>query len=568
MKFLSSQINYFLTQGQMRRNLKALVKYIVFLFAVIAAYTVLFHLIMLYAEGREFSWITGLYWTLTVMSTLGFGDITFSSDVGRAFTIVVLLSGIVLLLIMLPFAFIRFFYAPWIEATLRVRCPREAPPDIKGHVVICRYDTIAANLIKRLRHRDIPYFVIEPDPDAALQLFNDGIFVVNNEVDSTLTYNLLRVQTARAIVANADDATNTNITLTVREIAPDIPVFAVAENGDSIDILELAGATRVLPFKRLLGENLANRINANGKRVHFVRKLDDLNVVEFTVNDTPLESVKIKDAGIRERSGANIVGVWERGVLRPTEPEKVLGELSVPVCVGTAEQVKKLEELLCSGDRERPAGPVLVIGGGKVGRAAARALHSSGVPVHIVDRSEALCKKLESISERVTIGDAADIKTITRAGINESSLVILSTNDDAINIYLAVYCRRLNPDVRIVSRATHERNREAMHRAGADFVLSYANLGAETILSLILGRDPVLIGGGVEFFTVRLPHSLVGLTLAESGIGALTGLIVLAIDTNGEKINNPPPSTVLAEGAKLTLLGTTEQWGKFNTRFD
>ena len=46
------------------------------------------------------------------MSTLGFGDITFHSDLGRLFSLIVLLSGVVLLLIMLPFAFIRYFYAP------------------------------------------------------------------------------------------------------------------------------------------------------------------------------------------------------------------------------------------------------------------------------------------------------------------------------------------------------------------------------------------------------------------------------------------------------------------------
>jgi hypothetical protein len=50
---------------------------------------------MLYAEGRYHSWITGLYWTLPVMTTLGFGDITFASDIGRLFSIIVLLSGIV-----------------------------------------------------------------------------------------------------------------------------------------------------------------------------------------------------------------------------------------------------------------------------------------------------------------------------------------------------------------------------------------------------------------------------------------------------------------------------------------
>ena len=51
------------------------------------------------------------------------------------------------------------------------------------------------------------------------------------------------------------------------------------------------------------------------------------------------------------------------------------------------------------------------------------------------------------------------------------SSVLLTTNDDAMNIYLAIYCRRLNPGLRIVSRITHERNVEAIHRAGADFVL-------------------------------------------------------------------------------------------------
>ncbi|MEL7061859.1 MAG: potassium channel family protein, partial [Acidobacteriota bacterium] len=112
MKFLGSQLTYLLTERETRRNLKALAQFLAFLLLVIVIFSIAFHVIMERVEGRSFSWITGLYWTLTVMSTLGFGDITFESDVGRLFSVVVLLSGIVLLLIVLPFAFIRFFYAP------------------------------------------------------------------------------------------------------------------------------------------------------------------------------------------------------------------------------------------------------------------------------------------------------------------------------------------------------------------------------------------------------------------------------------------------------------------------
>src|SRR5690554_4771828 len=162
MKFVTSQLAYYLSDRDFKRNSKILLKYLVLLGVVIIVFTILFHVIM-EIEGQNHSWVTGLYWTLTVMSTLGFGDITFQSDLGRLFSIVVLLSGIMLLLIVLPFAFIRFFYAPWLEAQIRTRAPRRVPTGTAGHVILCAYDTLAPGLIARLEQEDIPYFFIETD---------------------------------------------------------------------------------------------------------------------------------------------------------------------------------------------------------------------------------------------------------------------------------------------------------------------------------------------------------------------------------------------------------------------
>jgi len=566
-KILATQISYFLNQNQLRRNVGALLQYVFFLLAVIAVFTVLFHVIMIYGEGREYSWITGLYWTLTVMSTLGFGDITFHSDLGRAFTILVLLTGIVLLLIMLPFAFIRFFYAPWIEAQIHIQCPRSAPPNMTGHVIICRYDSIAPNLIKRLQHRDIPYFVIESDSAAAVALHNEGISVVQGDVDSSDTYERLRVGEARLIFANAADTINSNITLTIRDVAPDVTVVASAENEDSIDILELSGATTVLPLKKMLGENLANRVNAGGKRSHIVRDLGAWTVVEFTVNNTQFEGQKLRDTKIRELAGVNIVGVWERGRLLPAAPDMTLSELSVPVAVGTKGQAQKLDELLALHETEALPGSVLVIGGGKVGCSAAAALKEKGLTVFVVDCDPELLGGLKHVADRVTIGDAADRETLMRGGLTEASLVILSTNDDAVNVYLSIYCRRLNPDIRIVSRITHEKNLEAIHRAGTDFVLSYATLGAEAILAAVLGREPLIMGEEVEIFNVAVPPSLAGRTLSESGIGALTGLVVLAVESGHQTNASPFPSTELPADGRLTVLGTPLQLMSFKKQF-
>jgi len=76
---------YVLQNKELKQNLPILLKYIGVLVAVVVMFTVVFPFTMLNAEGEEHSWITGLYWTLTVMSTLGFGNITFQTDSGRLF---------------------------------------------------------------------------------------------------------------------------------------------------------------------------------------------------------------------------------------------------------------------------------------------------------------------------------------------------------------------------------------------------------------------------------------------------------------------------------------------------
>jgi voltage-gated potassium channel len=145
--------------------------------------------------------------------------------------------------------------------------------------------------------------------------------------------------------------------------------------------------------------------------------------------------------------------------------------------------------------------------------------------------------------------------------------VVLTTHDDAVNIYLSVYCRRLRPDIRIVSRITHERNLDAITRAGADFVLGEASLGSEIVFSRVLGREMVILGEGVELFYQPVPRVLKDQTLAESGIGARTGLTVIAIEENGAVVTNPQAGDHLHAGARLIMIGSVSQRDEFARRF-
>jgi voltage-gated potassium channel len=118
--------------------------------------------------------------------------------------------------------------------------------------------------------------------------------------------------------------------------------------------------------------------------------------------------------------------------------------------------------------------------------------------VHLIERNEALKDSLEGIADNLFLGDAASRELLEKAGLEETPAVLLTTNDDGMNIYLAVYCRRLRPDLRIVSRITHERNMESIQRAGADMALSYASLGVQTLYSMIMGQDLVFLGEGLS----------------------------------------------------------------------
>jgi Trk K+ transport system NAD-binding subunit len=111
--------------------------------------------------------------------------------------------------------------------------------------------------------------------------------------------------------------------------------------------------------------------------------------------------------------------------------------------------------------------------------------------------------------------------------------------------------------LRIISRITHEKNIEAIYRAGADFAISYASLGAEEVFAQLHSRELLILGEGFELFCVLVPKSLAGRTLRESEISARTGLSVIGIQQNGRMITRPSESTQLSADSELVVLGST-----------
>ena len=567
MNTISSQLSALLEGGgKMRNRIAPFARYIALLATFVVTYGLIFHWIMA-REGQDHSWFTGIYWALTVMSTLGFGDITFQTDLGRAFSSVVLLTGVVMLIIILPFLFIQLVYAPWLEERARHRVWRlqHVPSDVSSHVIICKNDPIAEGLVRRLEHIGIPAYIIEPDADRAVAMHDAGLPVVTGEIDSVETLRRAGVDRARLLVANASDTVNSNIVPTARAVSETVEIVALADVVDSVDVLELSGADHVLQLPAQLGEHLANRARSGSAHANRIGRCHGLVLAEFPVHDTPLQNRSPSDSQLTNFTGVSIAAVWEGGNLRPPDAEKALTPLCIPVVLGSEDQLRELDEVLAIYDVNPH--PVLIIGGGKVGRAAGRALKARGVPVHIVERNASLAPKIEGIPDQLFIGDAADRQVLDRAGIADAPSVLLTTHDDAMNVYLTVYCRRLNADARVLTRVTHKRNVEAIQRAGADFVLSYASFGIQTIFAIVRSREATVLGEKINLFYIALPPSLAGRRLGETHIAAQTGLIVIAVEKDGTVTSGPEADYVLAEGSELVALGSVAQRDLFESAF-
>jgi Trk K+ transport system NAD-binding subunit len=561
MKFLPAQLIFLLQDRKTRRNIRSLAEFALFLIILVVVYSYLFHVIMAH-EGRDFSTITGFYWTLTVMSTLGFGDITFHSDLGRFFSIVVLLSGIILLLVMLPFTFIQFFYAPWLEAQNKSRVPRHLPPEASNHIIITCYDPIAIALVKRLKQYGHDYVLIVPEVQTALDLVDQGYKVLVGELDDSDTYTRAQVAQAALVVALNDDMKNTSIVYTVREIAPLVPIVANADMDDSVDILQLAGCSHVFQFMNMLGHSLARRTLGARTRSNIIGRFETLVIAEAPAMRTLLVGKSIRDIGLRQATGITIVGLWNRGRFTLPHPETVIESNMVLVLAGSEEQLASYSSYMGETDTVSSA-PSLILGGGRVGKAAVSTLKEQGMPYRIVEKNP----RVGEDKENCILGSAADHQTLIKAGIDRAPSVFITTHNDDVNIYLTIYCRRLRPDIQIISRATLDRNINVLHAAGADLVMSHASMAANTIINILTPDRVLMLTEGLNIFRCRVHHDLVGKNLLTSGIRESTGCSVIAV-FRGDRLHiNPDPNEMLAGDDEILLIGTAASEKAFVAKY-
>jgi voltage-gated potassium channel len=313
--------------------------------AILAAGTIGFH------HTLDEDWADALYRAVVTASLFGLD----SRPEGRG------AETLTLFLVFAGVAIFAYLAALIVEAITRgvvtgaiaERRRRRAIDQLRDHYIICGYGRVGRQVGDEFNDADVPFVVLDFSPEALEAARENSVLYIEGngtEDEDLAAAGLFR---ARGLVASSDsDADNLYITLSARSQRPDLFIVARASDTDAAKKLRLAGADRVVEPYSTAGKEMAKLV-LKPQVAAFLDLVSatggaDLRFEEIVVDQTSRPSGRsIKELDVRGQTGALIIALRKRdGTFDTTpNPEAVLDDGDVMICVGTPSELTLLEEM-------------------------------------------------------------------------------------------------------------------------------------------------------------------------------------------------------------------------------
>ena len=212
------------------------------------------------------------------------------------------------------------------------------------------------------------------------------------------------------------------------------------------------------------------------------------------------------------------------------------------------------------------SGHYVICAYGRVGRAVMEELRRRGYTAVVIESKPELEPLLAEHGVRYIPGDPADESVLRQAGIERARGLICAVDSDAANVFITLTARALNPDLRIIARASERASIDKLVRAGADEVVSpYGLTGRRMAVlavqpSVLEVLDLLNLGSDIrlEEVAVRAGTHLDSLTIAEAR-ARYAGVAILALKKPESEVSaNPDHEVRLAPGDLIVALGPAE----------
>lgn len=203
-----------------------------------------------YMAIERWSFLDALYMTVITISTVGYEEVHTLSIAGKIFSILLIIGGVGVMLYTLT-TLVQYFIEGRFTNILGRRRMKEKIAKLKGHIILCGYGRIGQEAARVFQDEKTPFIIVDLDPEAALRATGDGYLCLQGNVTSDSVLNEAGIKRAMGLVASlGSDADNLYLTLSAKELNPDLLVVARASTEESEVKLKRAGAGRtILPYR-------------------------------------------------------------------------------------------------------------------------------------------------------------------------------------------------------------------------------------------------------------------------------------------------------------------------------
>ena len=266
----------------------------------------------------QVSFLDVVYFTMISVTTTGFGDIAPISDRSRLIEAVIVTPvRIAVLFIFVGTAYnfvIKRSWEKWRMASIQKQ--------LSDHIVVLGYGISGAESVAELIDRGTDprrIVVIDPGEDRIARAEKMGCNVMVADATRDDTLEAVRIREAQTVLVSAGrDDTSILIVLTVRHLAPDVPISVVVRAADNELLARQAGANNVINPVRFTGLLLAG----SAKGAHIADYMADLASVSGKVQlivrpvmpeevGKPLSESHGQGIGLRIYRDGSAHGYWE-----------------------------------------------------------------------------------------------------------------------------------------------------------------------------------------------------------------------------------------------------------------
>ena len=277
-----------------------------------------------YVVIDNFSLMDAVYQTGITFTTVGFGEIAPISEVGRIFTITLIIAGFTVFSVALGILVAELNKGNIVEA-LKERRMLYKIARLKKHYVVCYHNDYTVEVTKQLRENHIPFVVIDPRPEIH-EWAKEFKYPVYLQAEPHAELAMLKAHLASAkglITLSNSIADNIALIASVRLFEKEhyLPrpyyVISAAESMSDVEKLKKLGADTVVSPTKLTAQRvsaMAARPDMENLLEEFLYKTD--NPLDMQEIEVPKFSwvvlKKIKETSIRQITNCSIVGITKK----------------------------------------------------------------------------------------------------------------------------------------------------------------------------------------------------------------------------------------------------------------